>query len=250
MDTYDFLDLMREAWPIAANERHPLRTPLCPALPRILAAVKQGWSRQEREHVDSCEYCQRVTAMVWEENPPAWSQIIQYAASPASATDNRAMSIYAERGGGRRYAIARKFVETADLAGRMKGRLAWLIERAAFTSVSLPMPKTQLAQAQTVDEPFAVHLHLAQVDIELTARKNPEAEFEISAFSSSDAMAGAKIHVDVVGASAILFCELILEPGNGAIQGSHSLGPFDPVIHKFGAECLIAAYLDQPSRGK
>lgn len=250
MNTSDFLDLVREAWPLPTREQHSLRTPRCPRLPKIVAAVKQGWTAQEREeHVNTCEYCQRVTAMVWEDHPPEWTDLIRYAVEPSSFPDSRAMQIYAERGGKRRSAIARRFVELSEAGSRMKEQLASLIEKAVFTSTLLPMPPAALAQAQTAHEAFEFRTHLPDTDVEIAVRKNAQDELEVIASSASAAMSGARVHVDVVGTSATFSCDVRLDDQDEGVAGSCKLGPFDSLIHQLGAECLVTAYLDETARG-
>jgi hypothetical protein len=46
-----------------APTQHSQRTPKCPPLPRFPAGLAGGWTPQEQQHVDGCDYCQKVSRM-------------------------------------------------------------------------------------------------------------------------------------------------------------------------------------------
>jgi hypothetical protein len=43
-----------------APKQHRLRTPECPSLSRLAAGFRDGFTKQERRHVEKCAYCQRM----------------------------------------------------------------------------------------------------------------------------------------------------------------------------------------------
>jgi hypothetical protein len=43
--------------------QHRLQTAHCPSLARFAAALAEGWTPQEREHMAGCAYCQKILAM-------------------------------------------------------------------------------------------------------------------------------------------------------------------------------------------
>jgi hypothetical protein len=43
-----------------APEKPRLRTPQCPSLPRFTEALQEGWTAEERRHVETCPYCRQL----------------------------------------------------------------------------------------------------------------------------------------------------------------------------------------------
>jgi len=50
-----------------APKQHPLRTPQCPPLTRFPAALREGWTPEEQQHVAGCAYCRKIIAWNQEE---------------------------------------------------------------------------------------------------------------------------------------------------------------------------------------
>jgi len=238
-----FLTLLRDAWPESVKQQHSRRTRDCPSLPRLVAAVKTGWHPDEHEHASECEYCLRLVARVWEDHPPAWREVIKYAAAPDSYLDRRAMQIYVARGGRHQYAIARRFADFVISGSTVLGRIGTLLENAAFVGVSLPIPATAAARAQEEATPFAIRAEVPNTDIEVRLWKNEQDEMEVTAKGTSR-FAACTVHVDIVGTSASYPCEILLaRDDDDSSFGKRVLGPFDAIVYRLGVDCMVAAYL-------
>jgi hypothetical protein len=46
-----------------APEQHRLRTADCPSLSRFAVALQEGWTPEEREHMDECPYCKQLVSI-------------------------------------------------------------------------------------------------------------------------------------------------------------------------------------------
>ena len=65
---------------VRAPREHRLRKDDCPQLTRLSRAFDYGWAAEERDHVEHCQYCARVTAMQLDESHPPLPVLLEHLA--------------------------------------------------------------------------------------------------------------------------------------------------------------------------
>lgn len=242
MNEAQFASIVRNAYADAppVPEKHPLRTAACPPLTRFPAGVTEGWTTEERSHTQACAYCQKVTAMVWKEQPPRWDVLASYTADPEHCPDLRAFQIYIGGRGHRYYGLVRQFVEASSIRGLLRKTSKAALEHTAGFFAPLPVPETALATATENASSFELAKTFPDLGISITLTNTPTGNLTV--FLSADRRHGGRnVQVTVFGSGEPLQASVNLAVGENGAHGGHVFGPAAPLLNRLGLDCLVTA---------
>jgi hypothetical protein len=222
---------------------HPLRTPACPPTPRFYKGVRDGWSIEERRHVNSCEFCQRATALEWRIECPGLWTVMRYAAEEGAFEDLQAMRRHLELDRCRRCTLilSSRFVKTlADMLRAGKGsvnKIRRLAEQAIVVYTRLPRLATDGVHFEPLErgERFGTSAESEKMNVALWERASGDLEISL------DATDVTRAQVEVIGQSKtrleIVELEKVGERRVQAIQ----LGSLREQVRELGEDCLVLA---------
>lgn len=226
---------------------HPEQTDSCPALPRFPHAARSGWSREEREHVSRCAYCQKMTAFQWRTTPPGRWALAVYQAG--MSPDEIAMDIHLSEFEGE---SSRKLIES-DRAVALLARLIrkWqaMAERAEVFFEYAQLPAQAVAAAQVTGSfdsgrpIFQLFATLPDRSLRATLREtaphDPKANQLVVEVYGARERAGDIVRVTVVGEKSEFSEEVILEAKGSGSHKQHSFGAFAEQVARLGEDCVL-----------
>lgn len=232
-----FLTVLGEAWPEPSERQHSKRTAQCPTLARVISAAKTGWRPEEEHHARKCQYCSQLVARVWQDYPPSWREIVQYASAPELSVNTLAMQVYTTGAGQRRYAIARRLNDLMATRIAVRKQLENLLDRAILVDAPLPVPTAAAAYAQAKSKAFAIEAEIPGEDIVVHVFNNEQDELGVTATGPTPTH-GTTVHVDLVGAGEPLSFDVVVGAKSALI-----IGPFEAILRRIGMDCVMATYV-------